>query len=103
MDNDLRLAAQQWGELGLEELQAQWRMQFGRSAPKALSRRLLFRLFLYRLQAGKFGDLSPETSQILSSVDFRSDIVLPDLNKSGPAGLKPGTVLVREHAGANHH
>lgn len=103
MDRDLHSFAQQLGELGLVELQAQWRMQFGRAAPANLSRRLLFRLFIYRLQAEKYGELSPVTLRLLGSMDFSQDIGLADLNKLGPAGLKPGTVLVREHGGVNHH
>jgi hypothetical protein len=103
MGRDLHSVAQQLGELGLVELQAQWRMQFGRPAPVNLSRRLLFRLFIYRLQAEKYGDLLPATSRLLSSLDFSHDIGIADLSKSGPAGLKPGTVLVREHGGMNHH
>lgn len=102
METDLHSVAQQLGDLGLAELQTQWRLQFGRSAPKALPRRLLFRLFVYRLQAEKYGGLSPETSRLLDTMDFSRDIQLLDLNKSGPAGLKPGTVLVREHDGINH-
>ena len=95
--------AQQLGQLGLVELQAQWRMQFGRPASANLSRRLLLRLFIYRLQAEKYGDLSPATSRLLSAMDFSHGIGLVDLNKPGPAGLKPGTVLVRETGGMNHH
>ena len=103
MDSNLHSVAQQLGELGLDELQAQWRLQFGRSAPRALPRRLLFRLLVFRLQAEKYGGLSPETSRFLDTMDFSQEISLPDLNKPGPAGLKPGTVLVREHDGTNHH
>lgn len=103
MDRDLHSVTQQLSELGLVELQAQWRMQFGRPAPTSLSRRLLFRFFIYRLQAEKYGDLSPTTSRLLGSIDFSQDAALANLNKSGPAGLKPGMVLVREHGGMNHH
>ena len=103
MDSDLHSVARRLGELGLTELQAQWRLQFGRSAPKALSRRLLFQLFAYRLQAGKYGGLAPEISRLLDSMDFGQEVPLPDFSRSGPAGLRPGTVLMREHDGINHH
>lgn len=89
--------------LTLEELRSRWRLQFGRSAPKALPRRILFRLLAYRLQAEKYGDLDTETIQFLDSVGRDKDAQLPTLGQATSGALKPGTILVREHGGIRHH
>ncbi|HEX3944961.1 MAG TPA: DUF2924 domain-containing protein [Rhizomicrobium sp.] len=91
-------------ELDLEGLKQRWRSEFGRAAP-ALSKSLLLRLLVYRLQAQVFGDLSPATRRMMeslasepSSKDKQAPVPLPD-----QAQLMPGTVLVREHDGHQHH
>jgi len=89
--------------LTLEELRGYWRLQVGRSVPKCLPRRILFRLLAYRLQAEKFGDLDLETVQFLDSVGRNKDAPLPTLGHSSHGGLTPGTVLVREYGGVRHY
>jgi hypothetical protein len=91
-------------DLDLEGLKLRWRTEFGRAAP-ALSKTLLLRLLAYRLQAQAFGDLSPTTRRMLeglagepSGKDKRAPVPL-----AGQGQLMPGTVLVREHNGHQHH
>jgi hypothetical protein len=83
-------------ELSFEDLRNEWRRRYGRPAPASLSRRLLVRLLLYRAQTAEFGDLDVATAQVLSSAGASAI----DLRRN--ARLSPGTILVREHAGAQH-
>ena len=81
------------------ELHRLWRVRIGRNVPSHLPRGLFQRLLSYRLQAQAFGDLD-------RSVRARLDKVLAGEVGSqdglGHAGLKPGSVLVREHGGELH-
>ena len=88
--------------LDLNALRMRWRTQFGRSAPKNLPKRILFQLLVYRVQAEAYGDLRAETVQFLNTVARDKAVPLADVSQSNYGGLKPGTVLVREHGGANH-
>lgn len=88
--------------LTLDALRQRWRTQFGRSAPKNLPKGILLRLFVYRIQAEASSDLRAETVQFLKTVARDKAVPLADVSQSNYGGLKPGTVLVREHAGANH-
>ncbi|HEU0160916.1 MAG TPA: DUF2924 domain-containing protein [Rhizomicrobium sp.] len=88
--------------LDLDALRKRWRMQFGRSAPKNLPKRILYRLFVYRIQAETYGDLRGERVQFLNTVARDKAVPLADVSQSNYGGLKPGIVLVREHAGARH-
>ncbi|MBS0472433.1 MAG: DUF2924 domain-containing protein [Proteobacteria bacterium] len=91
--------------LNLTALQLSWRAVFGRAAPSNLSKTLLLRLLAYRLQAQAFGDLSPATRRLLdglaSEVSGRSEPAAVPLPGAGQ--LMPGTVLIREHDGQQHH
>jgi hypothetical protein len=93
--------------LTLDDLRLRWQNKFGRAASVHLPKNLLLRLYAYRLQTEMLGDLGPGTTQLLDRLG-RENVVegkpipLPaDLNSRGQ--LKTGTVLVREHAGVNHH
>jgi hypothetical protein len=91
--------------LGLTALQLSWRAVFGRAAPAHLSKTLLLRLLAYRLQAQAFGDLSPATRKLLDGLATEApgsngDAAVP-LPSQGH--LMPGTVLIREHDGQQHH
>ena len=101
--DDVTVRVAQLESLTLEELRSDWRRQFGRSAPKGLTRRILFRLFAYRLQVEKYGDVDAETIRFLDAVGRDQDAPLPALGHFANGSLKPGTVLVREHAGVRHH
>lgn len=92
--------------LTLDDLRLRWQSRFGRAASVHLPRNLLLRLYVYRIQAEKHGDLGLATTQLLDRLGRESGaeskpIPLPaDLNGRGQ--LKAGTVLVREHAGVSH-
>ena len=99
--------------LDLDALRVLWRRRL-RGTPPALARPLLVRLLAYRLQARAFGDLDPESSRALDRIakdssrrrqagEERSTAVPPVAAVPRPMGLKPGTVLMRNHGGETHH
>jgi hypothetical protein len=59
--------ARELEKASLDELRRYWRRQFARSAPTNLTRALLYRLLMYRLQAEAFGDLDPQTVRLHSA------------------------------------
>jgi Protein of unknown function (DUF2924) len=89
--------------LDLQGLRARWRSLTGRAAPAHLSKALLLRVLAYRVQAAAFGDLDKPTTRLLDRIAHEAldgkpvDIPVPDR-----AGLRPGTVLVREWEGTSH-
>jgi hypothetical protein len=94
-------------DLDLDGLRRRWRTDFGRTAPGHIPKYLLLRLLAYRAQAQVLGDLSRATVLFLDGlaraktteeVEAVGGVSVPGQNL-----LKPGTVLVREHDGANHH
>ena len=96
-----------------DALRALWRRRL-RGTPPVLARPLLVRLLAYRLQARVFGDLDPESSRELDRIakdgsrrrqagEARSAAVPPVAAVPRPMGIKPGTVLMREHGGETHH
>ena len=106
--------------LPIEDLRLRWRNHWGRLAPAALPRNLLFRLMAYRVQAERFGDLDRATIRILGrlaeaeksasdpspsaasngSMDGSS---APARRADDPLILKPGTLLVRDWQGRLEH
>jgi Protein of unknown function (DUF2924) len=52
-------------DLDLNGLRSHWQNEFSRTAPKHLSRYLLFRVLAYRIQADQFGDLDIDTLKVL--------------------------------------
>jgi hypothetical protein len=96
--------------LDIDGLRLRWRKLFRASAPSHLPRYLLFRIIAYRLQANLYGDLDRETLRFLDRVaqDWkkRRENGEPRSLKAIPApkrrGLKPGTLLAREHGGTMH-
>jgi hypothetical protein len=87
--------------LDLDSLRTPWRTQFERSAPQNLSKKLLFHLLTYKIQIDAYDDLRAQTVQFLNAVAKDKAVPAPGISQSN-GGLKPGTVLVREHAGSNH-
>lgn len=85
--------------MDLEGLRRRWRSRFRRAAPPALSRTLLYRAIAYRIQADALGELDRATIQALARLAKDPDAAaippLPELR-----AMKPGTLLVREWAGA---
>ena len=87
-------------DLDLAGLRARWRTSFGRQAPAHLPRHLLLRLLAHRIQADVLGDLDAATARVLDRLAGRgSGDTRPIAND---VGLRPGTLLVREWAGASH-
>ena len=86
--------------LDLDGLRARWRSLTGRAAPVHLPKSLLLRVLAYRVQAAALGDLDKVTARLLDRIanearsGKRVEVPVPDR-----AGLKPGTVLVREWEG----
>lgn len=105
-DTGVETEIAQLRDFSLEDLRLRWRNAFGKTAPLTLQRSLLLRLLAYRLQVQRHGDISPTTAQLLETVT-RSKAN----GKAAPieaindhhGQMQPGTVLVREHNGANHH
>src|SRR3954471_6154524 len=101
-------------ELDLDGLRARWRKLFRAPAPPHLPKYLLFRILAYRIQANALGDLDRETVRFLDQVARESEQRRAEpgyrRTKAPPPvppvpnqrGLKPGTILVREHAGVLH-
>jgi Protein of unknown function (DUF2924) len=104
--------------LGVDELRLQWRNRWGRLAPARLSRSLLYRVMVYRIQAEAFGDLDRETKRMLDRLaDYApadpsmvgASTAEPTGRASAPASssignvvplvLKPGALLTREWQG----
>lgn len=83
----------------LGDLRAYWRRYLGRTAPVNLTRSLLYRLLLYRLQAEALGDLDPKTARLLEKIARHGQHADTDLRRTG---ISPGTTLVREHAEIEH-
>jgi hypothetical protein len=113
-----RLSAEIAGleQLDLAGLRGRWRRLFRTAAPPHLPKHLLFRIVAYRIQANAFGDLDQETirhldrlarerqpRRVADAKQQRSEspppLVPPDPNGRS---LKPGAILVREHAGVLH-
>ena len=86
--------------LDLNGLRARWRSVLQSPAPDHLPRHLLFAIIAYRIQVDRFGDVCPETRQLLdrigpkeSSTAMAARLVSFDQKRTE---LTPGTVLVRE-------
>jgi len=99
--------------LDADALRALWRRRL-RGTPPALPRPLLMRLLAYRLQARASGDLDAEAARTLDRIaregarrrqagEARPKAVPPVAPVPRDRGLKPGTVLMREHGGTVHH
>jgi Protein of unknown function (DUF2924) len=104
--------------LGFDELRLQWRNRWGRLAPARLTRSLLYRLMVYRIQADAFGDLDREIKRMLERLADQAPAD-PSLANAAPADaasrtgasasssignvaplvLKPGALLTREWQG----
>src|SRR5271165_7035162 len=82
--------------LGIDALRKRWRLLFGATPPKGLTKDSIARMIAYRIQAEAFGGLDRETVKLLDR-----------LARGGkPNGLnrrlKAGAVLVREYQGERH-
>jgi hypothetical protein len=97
--------------LGFDELRLQWRNRWGRLAPARLTRSLLYRVMVYRIQAEAFGDLDREIKRMLEADPSLANADPADAaRRTGasasssignivPLVLKPGALLTREWQG----
>jgi Protein of unknown function (DUF2924) len=93
--------------LDLNALRTRWQNHFHRTAPKHLTRYLLFRILAYRMQADRLGDLDGNTLKLLaraSPQEDRSSAVSKGLAELDQRRFAPpaGTVLVREWDRTSH-
>jgi hypothetical protein len=100
------------GDLDLDALRLRWRKLFRAGAPPHLPRSLLLRIIAYRIQANAYGDLDRATLRFLDKIarerearrasgeTRRAVPPIPPVDQR--RSLKPGTELVREHAGTLH-
>ena len=89
------------GELTIFELRREWRRLHRTPPPMRLSRELLIRGMIYKLQEKEFGGLSKSILRKLESLNVEP--AAGDARKpTPPISLKPGTRLVREWRGVTH-
>ena len=94
-------------DLDLMGLRVCWQNEFGRPAPKHLTRYLLFRILAYKTQADRLGDLDSDSLKVLERVggkDRQPSIVSKELAVVDRRRFAPpaGTVLVREWDRKSH-
>lgn len=82
--------------LGIDALRARWRLMFGATPPKGLTKSILGYMIAYRIQEEAFGGLDKETVRLLDRL-ARGEKT-SDLDRR----LKAGTVLIREYDGERH-
>ena len=82
--------------LGIDALRRRWRIMFGAIPPKGLTKDIIARMVVYRIQEEAFGGLDRETVKLLDRL-ARGEKP-NELNRR----LKAGTVLVREYQGERH-
>jgi hypothetical protein len=80
-----------------DSLRRRWQGVFGLPPPARLTPDLLRRMIAHRLQEEAFGTLDRETLSLLDALARRQRSHICERRN-----LKPGTVLVREHAGERH-
>lgn len=83
--------------LDIEQIRLLWHSTFKKPAPKSLSRMLLCRMLVWRLQERAFGGHDAATVKLLSTYALGKAAEIPAFRK-----LKSGTILVREYQGTRH-
>jgi hypothetical protein len=79
--------------MNIKELRSLWREREGREPPSGFSKDLIGRALAYAIQEEQLGGLSKELKKLLANSDAQAE---PSRR------LKPGSVIVREYAGARH-
>ena len=87
-------------DLTIFELRQEWRRLHQIAPPMRLSRDLLIRGILYKLQERALGGLSKSILRKLSQAG--SESTTDKRSPAPPVALKPGTRLVREWQGVTH-
>lgn len=88
-------------DLPRRALVERWQAHYRTDPPKGLSRRLLILGIAYRMQAKRYGGLTPAARWRLS-VDGRGDATPGRARTKAMTDLTSGTRLVREWNGATH-
>jgi hypothetical protein len=88
---DLEAELARIAAMNIGELRSLWREREGREAPRGFSKDLTARALAYAMQEEQLGGLSPELKKLLANPDAEP-----------PRRIKPGSVIVREYAGARH-
>lgn len=83
--------------LKIDDLRGLWRATFKKDVPKALTKDLIARMLIWRLQEQAFGGFDRATLKVLESYAKGQPVVA-----QRPRRLKPGTELVREYQGERH-
>ena len=86
----------QLGSLGIEALRQRWRLLFGATPPKGLTKDIIARTIAFRIQQEAFDGLDRETGKLLDRLARGGK--RDGLNRR----LKAGSVLVREYQGERH-
>ena len=109
--DDLTAEIEALSSLDRHDLRVRWRKLLRTTPPAHLSRSLLLRILVYRIQARIHGDLDRETARYLDGIAKerarrRAAGQRSKASQVPPApldrGLKSGTLLVREHEGQVH-
>jgi hypothetical protein len=85
--------------LTIFELRGEWRRHHRMPPPKRLSRDLLIRGIVYKIQERAFGGLSRSTLRKPESL--RSQTATAPMSAPSPS-LRPGTKLIRDWGGTTH-
>ncbi|MCA0302415.1 MAG: DUF2924 domain-containing protein [Proteobacteria bacterium] len=98
-ENETSAEIDSLSDLGLEDLRQTWQARLGGQAPTVTSSRLLRSWLAWELQARVQGGFDPATRRQLRELErAKTDgSRLPRISS-----LRPGTVLIREHAGKTH-
>ena len=89
-------------QAAVSHLKERWRALYGTEPPRRISRDLLIRALAYRTQEQVLGGLKPSTRRLLARV--ATDAAARRIIRVAPQPtLKPGTVLLREWHGTQHH
>lgn len=86
------------------ELEVAWRRHCRGKLPAGLPRALVARMLAYRVQVEAHGDLPMATQRFLERLgrELEAGGAAANLKTGDHVRLQPGTVLVRQHAGAEH-
>src|SRR5438309_3007783 len=88
---DLEAELARIAAMNINDLRSLWREREGREAPRGFSKDLIARALAYAIQEEQLGGLSPELKKLLANPDAEP-----------PRRIKPGSVIIREYAGARH-
>ena len=88
-------------DLPIHDLKIAWRQLYRAEPPRCMSRDLMIRALVYRIQERAHGGLAPATKRKLRSLIAELEAKGTQVFDPG-ISLKPGARLVREWAGRTH-